>query len=58
MRDHIRDAHEVTRPDGIRVITLCGSAAYEDRPGWTVKPVRGYDDPRGRGFVVTERGDR
>ena len=58
MREHVRNAAEVTRPDGIRIIALTGTAAYDRRPGWTVTPVRGYDDPNGRGFVVTERGAR
>lgn len=50
-----RPAHEVTRPDGTRVITFSGSAAYESREGYTVTPVRGHDDPDGHGFVVTDR---
>jgi hypothetical protein len=56
--DHTRDAHEITRPDGVRVIALSGAAAYDNRPGWTATPVRGHDDPRGRGFVITERKAR
>lgn len=55
---HQVDAHRITRPDGIRIIALTGTAAYDQRPGWTVQPVRGHHDPAGRGFIVTEEQPR
>ena len=48
-----RDAHAIIRPDGSRVIAVSGAGAYEGNPAYEVTPVRGYDDPAGRGFRVT-----
>jgi hypothetical protein len=50
-----RAAHEITKPDNSKVISLTGGEWAEGLPGHTVTEVRGYDDPQGRGFVVVER---
>lgn len=51
-----QDAHKITRPYGSHVIAKSGAAAYEGRDGYKVTPVRGHDDPNGRGFRVTKEG--
>ncbi|BEL07868.1 hypothetical protein Q0Z83_060590 [Actinoplanes sichuanensis] len=53
-----RDAHEITRPDGGRFIAKDDVTSYELNPAYKVTPVRGHDDPKGRGFIVTNRDDQ
>lgn len=54
MTEHqLSDAHEVTCPNGNTVISH-HPHMYPAEQGYKVRPVRGYDDPRGRGFVVVD----
>lgn len=57
MTEPLQDAFEVTHPDRHRFISkLPGTqTVYSPVDGYTVNPIRGYDDPGGLGFVIVER---